>query len=125
MASPLRRERVAEQIRAELSDILQRELRDPRMGWITVTRVEMSPDLCYAKVFVSIYGPETDRAASLGVLEHAAGFLRGELGRRIRLRQTPELQFRVDDSLEATQRIHDILKNTTIPPETKGEGPDA
>jgi ribosome-binding factor A len=125
MASPLRRERVAEQIREELSDILQHQLSDPRMGWITVTRVEMSPDLCYAKAFVSIYGPEKDRLASLRVLEHAAGFIRAELGRRVRLRQTPEVQFREDDSIEQTQRIHDILSRTEIPPETEEGEPDA
>ncbi len=121
MAKPLRRERVAEQIRAELSEIVQHELSDPRMGWVTLTRVEMSPDLNYAKVFVSIYGPEKERAATLRVLEHAAGFIRSQLGRRVRLRQTPELQFRPDDSLEQTQRIHDILSRTPIPP-ARGDG---
>jgi ribosome-binding factor A len=125
MASPLRRERVAEEIRAELSEILQHEMRDPRMGWVTVTRVEMSPDLAYAKVFVSIYGSESDLAASLGVLERAAGFIRAELGRRVRLRQTPELHFRADDSIEQSQRIQDLLNRTPIPPETPEPGADA
>ena len=125
MASPLRRERVAEEIRAELSEILQHEMRDPRMGWVTVTRVEMSPDLAYAKVFVSIYGSESDQAVSFRVLERAAGFIRAELGRRIRLRQTPELHFRTDDSIEQSQRIQDLLNRTPIPPETPGPETDA
>jgi len=125
MASPLRRERVAEQVRAVLSEIVQHQLSDPRMGWVTVTRVEMSPDLCYAKIFVSIYGAERDREASLQVLQHAAGFIRGELGRRIRLRQTPELHFRSDHSIEQSQRIHDILKQTPIPPESADPEPGA
>jgi len=125
MASPLRRERVAEEIRAELSQILQHEMRDPRMGWVTVIRVEMSPDLAYAKVFVSIYGSESDQAASFRVLERAAGFIRAELGRRIRLRQTPELHFRSDDSIVQSQHIQDLLKRTPIPPETPEPGADA
>lgn len=125
MASPLRRERVAEEIRAELSEILQHEMRDPRMGWVTVIRVEMSPDLAYAKVFVSIYGSESDQAASFQVLERAAGFIRAELGRRVRLRQTPELHFRTDDSIVQSQRIQDLLKRTPIPPETPETGADA
>jgi len=125
MAKPLRRERVAEEIRAELSEILQHQMRDPRLGWVTVTRVEMSPDLAYAKVFVSVYGPEADQAATFQVLERAAGYIRSELGRRIRLRQTPELHFRTDDSIEQSQRIQDLLKRTPIPPETPEAGADA
>jgi ribosome-binding factor A len=125
VASPLRRERVAEQIREVLSDIVQHELNDPRMGWVTITRVEMSPDLSSAKVFVSIYGPEREQTASLKVLEHALGFIRAELGRRIRLRQTPELHFRPDDSIQQSQRIHDLLKRTPIPPEPSDPEPDA
>ena len=125
MANPLRRERVGEQIRGELSGILQQELRDPRMGWVTVTRVEMSPDLCHAQVFVSFYGAESDRQAGLRVLQHAGGFVRAELGHRIRRRQTPELHFRLDDSIEQSQRIHDLLKQTPIPPETPDPPVDA
>lgn len=125
MASPLRRERVAEEIRAELSQILQHEMRDPRMGWVTVTRVEMSPDLAHAKVFLSVYGSDADQAASLRVLERAAGYIRAELGRRIRLRQTPELHFRGDDSIEQSQRIQDLLNRTPIPPETPESEADA
>ncbi|MCK4414471.1 MAG: 30S ribosome-binding factor RbfA [Candidatus Eisenbacteria sp.] len=116
MASPVRRERVAGQIRNELSDIVQHGIRDPRLGWVTVTRVEMSPDLCYAKIFVSIYGDEDAQRASLQVLEHAHGYMRSELGRRLRTRQTPELHFRMDESLDHSQRIQEILDATEIPP---------
>jgi len=116
MASPMRRERVAEQIHHELSDILQNEVYDPRKGWLTVMRVEMSPDLGYAKAFVSIYGDETVKRETLRVLENAGRFIRAEIGRRIRLRQTPEIRFELDESIEYSQRIHDILKQTPIPP---------
>lgn len=116
MAKQVRRERVAEQVHQELSQIIQRHLRDPRLGWATVTRVDMSPDLCYAKVFISVFGETAAQEASLGVLEKAAPFLRGELGRRIRLRQTPELQFRLDHSLEHSQRVQELLNELDIPP---------
>ncbi len=121
MATALRRERVAGQIRAELSDILQHELRDPRVGWVTVTRVEMSPDLCYAKVFVSVLGDEQTQAATFIGLERALRFIRSELGRRIRLRQVPEIHFKPDDSIAQSQRINELLKATPIPPPEEPE----
>ncbi len=122
MAGPLRRERVTELVHHELSDILQREIRDPRLGWATVTRVEMSPDLCYAKVYVSVFGDdEQAQEQSLRVLERASAFIRSQLGRRVRLRQTPELHFKLDHSLEHSQRVMDILKEIEIPPEPESE----
>jgi len=116
VAHPLRRERVAEQLREELSGIIQQDLQDPRMGWVTVTRVEVSPDLHYAKVFVSVYGDAKTKRISLEVLGRAGAFLRGELGRRVRLRVTPELRFVLDESIEHSQRILDVLRATDIPP---------
>lgn len=129
MAKPLRRERVTELVHHELSDIIQREVRDPRLGWVTVTRVEMSPDLCYAKVFVSVLGgDERAHRQSLRILERAGAFIRTELGRRIRLRQTPELHFKLDHSLEHSQRVMEILNEISAAPaagaqsaETQGE----
>jgi len=116
VASPMRRERVAEQILHELGDIVQNGIHDPRKGWVTVVRVEMSPDLCYARAFVSVYGDEEAKRAALAVLERAARFVRGEIGRRVRLRQTPEITFLLDQSIEQGQRIQDILRETPIPP---------
>jgi len=117
VASPLRRERVAEQIRQELSEILREEVRDPRVGWVTLTRVLMSTDLNYAKVYVSIYGDEVTQRTGLVALERAARFIRSALGHRIRLRQTPELTFHLDTSIAHSQRIMDVLRETEIPPE--------
>lgn len=121
MAKQIRRERVAEQVHQELSQIIQRHIRDPRLGWATVTRVAMSPDLCYAKIFISVFGEPAAQEASLHILERAAPFLRGELGRRIRLRQTPELQFHLDRTLEHSQRINALLNELDIPPEEPEE----
>jgi len=126
VAKPVRRARVAEQVHHELSEILQREMNDPRVGWVTVTRVDMSSDLCHAKVFVSVFGDEKTQETSLRVLQRATAHVRGQLGRRLRLRQVPELQFKLDHSLEHGQRIMDILKETEIPPappeDSDGEG---
>jgi ribosome-binding factor A len=121
VAGPVRRERVAEQMRQELSDVIQREIRDPRKGWVTVTRVEMSPDLHYAKVFVSVYGDEEAQQVTMKVLTRAASFIRGVIGRRVRLRQTPELRFFLDDSIKQSQRILDLLRETDIPPDDGDE----
>ena len=109
MANPVRRERVAEQIHKELGILIQSEVRDPRLGWSTVTHVEMSPDLAYAKVYVSVLGDEAVQKTSLQVLHRARSFLRGQLGQRVRLRTVPELQFRLDRGFEHSQRIMDIL----------------
>jgi len=121
VAGPVRRERVAEQMRQELSDVIQLEIRDPRKGWVTVTRVEMSPDLHYAKVFVSVYGDEEAQQVTMKVLKRAASFIRGVIGRRVRLRQTPELRFFLDDSIKQSQRILDLLRETDIPPDDGDE----
>ena len=121
MAKQIRRERVAEPVHQELSQIIQRHIRDPRLGWTTITRVAMSPDLCYAKILVSVFGEPAAQEISLHILERAAPFLRGELGRRIRLRQTPELQFHLDHSLEHSQRINALINELEIPPEEAEE----
>lgn len=122
MANPVRRQRVGEQIRAELSDVIQHELRDPRRGWITVTHVEMSPDLRHARVRISVLGDDAAKETSLKILQRAAGFLRGAVGKRVHLREVPELQFVLDESIEHSQRILDLLRQTEIPAET--ETPD-
>jgi len=122
VAGPLRRERMAAQVRDELSDIVQHHIRDPRVGWVTITHVEMSPDLCHAKVFISVLGDEQARVKSMAVLERAMGFIRGELSHRLRIRQTPEIHFKPDDSLAKSQRVGDILRGLKIPPAPAADG---
>ncbi|NLY10318.1 MAG: 30S ribosome-binding factor RbfA [Firmicutes bacterium] len=105
-----RNQRLSEEIRRELSDIIQREVKDPRLGFLSITTVELSRDFSHAKVFVSVYGDEQERNKTLEGLTKAAGFIRTELGKRIRIRHTPELAFIYDDSLEHGARISAILK---------------
>lgn len=105
----LRAERLKELMKEEVSAILQRELKDPRIGFVTVTDVELSSDLRYAKVFVSILGDENSREETMRALESATGFIRGEIGRRIRMRYTPEVSFKLDKSIERGARVFELL----------------
>jgi ribosome-binding factor A len=104
-----RTERVGDQIRRELNDLLLREVRDPRVRLATVSRVEVSGDLHHARAAVSLLGSEQERDACLAALRGAAGFLRSKLGARLRLRVTPELAFEIDRGPEASLKIAQIL----------------
>jgi ribosome-binding factor A len=109
-----RADRVGDQIRAELADILLRKLKDPRVGFVTITRVEPSDDLKHAKVFVSVMGDEKAKKESLKGLRSAGHFMRGELGRRLKMRYTPELLFVLDESIEKGAHTLDILRHLKI-----------
>ncbi len=104
-----RTEQVAEAIKEEVSTLIQRELRDPRLGFVTVTRVEVSPDLKYAKIFFSVIGDDKVKAETLKVLKHAGGFLRHELSHILTLRYTPLLQFEFDVAMEHGDKIQRLL----------------
>ncbi|GJL56241.1 MAG: ribosome-binding factor A [Nitrospirales bacterium] len=111
MAKPgyKRAERVADQIRMEVADILARKIKDPRIGFVTVTDVDLSPDLRFAKIYVtSLRDDESDEVALHG-LSSAVGFVRGELGRRLELRYTPEIMFCEDGSRQHGRRIDQLL----------------
>ncbi|MEI7026330.1 30S ribosome-binding factor RbfA [Paenibacillus sp. y28] len=101
--------RVAEQIKKELSQILQTEMKDPRLGFITVTGVEVTNDLSQAKIYLSVFGDETQKEETLRILARGNGFMRSELGKRIRLRIVPELVFKFDTSIEYGSRIEALL----------------
>jgi ribosome-binding factor A len=101
--------RVGEQIKKELSMILQQDLKDPRIGFITITAVEATNDLSMAKVYLSVLGTDQQKEETLKALAKATGYLRLELGRRIRLRKTPELVFRFDTSIDYGSRIEELL----------------
>ncbi|MHB1007217.1 MAG: 30S ribosome-binding factor RbfA [Chloroflexota bacterium] len=109
---PSRRvERLNELLRDEISDLIRRELKDPRVaGLITVTQVETAPDLSAARVFISVLGSEEDQKASFAVLRRAAGFFRHQLLPRLSLRRVPELEFLLDRSIERGDRILGILR---------------
>jgi ribosome-binding factor A len=104
-----RTEQVAAAIKEEVSKLIQRELRDPRLGFVTVTRVEVSPDLKYAKIFFSVMGDDTVKAETLKVLRHAGGFLRHELSHILTLRYTPQLTFEFDVAMEHGDKIQRLL----------------
>jgi ribosome-binding factor A len=105
----IRLERVAHLLKAEISDVLRERLRDPRIGFVTVTDVEVSKDLRHAKVFVSIYGDKDTQKRSLEGLESATNFVRQELAQRIKLRYIPALIFSFDPSVEHADRVARIL----------------
>ncbi len=103
-------ERVNNLIRREISELLYRQVKDPRLGgFITVTGVSTSPDLKYAKVFVSQIGGEANRQEILSVLSAAAGFFHKELAKSLRLRRIPELTFQWDDSIEQGARLLELI----------------
>ena len=104
-----RTERLAEEIREEVARIIGRGLKDPRIGFVTVTRVELTPDLRTAHVYVGVLGDEAQRDKTLAGLKQAAGFIRRELGQRIRMRHIPELAFQYDEGLDATDRVAQLL----------------
>ena len=111
-------ERVGNLIRHEISELLQRQVKDPRLGnFVTLTEVSVSPDLRYAKVFVSCICSEEDKQQILNGLTAASGFLRNQLAKRLRLRRIPELSFHWDDSIERgahlLQLIDELSTNTT------------
>jgi len=101
--------RVGEEIKKELSVMIQRELKDPRIGFVTVTGVEVTSDLSQAKVYLSVFGDEEQKKDTLKALDKATGFLRTEIGKRIRLRHTPELIFKIDESIAYGSRIEKLL----------------
>jgi ribosome-binding factor A len=102
-------ERLQESIKEELGDILQREIKDPRIGFASVTSVRVSNDMSHVKVFVSVLGDEQQKKDTMAGLESAKGFIRSEIGKRIRLRHTPEMHFIADNSLEEGARIISLL----------------
>ncbi|MDD5038266.1 MAG: 30S ribosome-binding factor RbfA [Dehalococcoidales bacterium] len=103
-------EKVNRLIRQEICELLQREVKDPRLGnFVVVTEVSISPDFKYAKVFVSHIGNEEDKQEILTILASASGFFRKELARRLKLRRIPELSFQWDDSIERGDRLLQIM----------------
>lgn len=106
-----RHERVGEEIAHEINAMLAGELKDPRLeGMVVVSEVRVQPDLKHARVFISVRGTNKEQADAIKALEHAAGFIRRELGERLQLRRLPELHFTLDLSQEHVERIEQLLK---------------
>lgn len=119
MSQGSRPERVADQIRSEIATLLAREVHDPGIGFVTLTRVELSPDLQVARVMYTVLGDDKARSTTARALERTAPFLRRQIGGRLRLRRAPELRFIYDDSIAGQDRIERLLKDIHA-----AEGPD-
>ncbi len=116
-----RASRLAESIKEEVSKMIREDVKDPRLGFTTVTDVEVADDLRHAKVFVSILGKEEEIKSSMDVLTRASGFIRSELGKNIRLRYVPEISFRYDESIVHGAHISKLLREVGV----KGDSADA
>jgi len=109
MGQGFRKDRLASEIVKETSKIILYELRDPRKGFVTVTRAKVSDDYRYAKIFVSIMGTPKQKKTVLGGLKHAQGFVQRELARRIQMRSFPEIHFELDDSIEKAFAVTNVI----------------
>ncbi len=118
----IRSERVAEQVRIEIAGILQRDLKDPRVGLATCTRVQVSRDLKVAKVYISVLGTSEDQKRTMAVLEGASGFVRRLLWQRLGLRVSPEVRFLFDPSVEYGIKLERLLQESRRP-ETDEDAP--
>lgn len=104
-----RYEKVAQAIKEEVSTIIHTELKDPRLGFVTIVRVEMTPDLRYAKVFYSVLGQDKDYTKTKEAFDSALGFIRSKIAQRLQLRFAPDIVFKEDKSQEYSVRIQEIL----------------
>ena len=110
-----RTRQVGEFLREELTDIVRREMRDPRLGFWSLTRVDVTPDLRSARVYVSVLGTDQEREETLAAMRSAAAFIRHHLKPRLRMRHVPELEFRDDRSMEHAEEIARTLRTLDIP----------
>jgi ribosome-binding factor A len=115
-----RSDRVADQIRAEVADIIATKLKDPRVGFATVIAVEVTDDIRYAKVFVSVLGDAETENQTFEGLNAAASFIRGELGRRVRLRHIPQIEFVPDHTAEEAERLTKLITSSQAPMSNEG-----
>jgi ribosome-binding factor A len=105
-----RQERIRELLKVEISDIIRRHIKDPRLGFVTVTDAEITKDLRHAKVYISVLGDEKQKEESFAVLQRAAGFIRSEFGHRAVMKTIPEISFRMDAAVEHGFRIFELLQ---------------
>ncbi|MDR1990783.1 MAG: 30S ribosome-binding factor RbfA [Acidobacteriaceae bacterium] len=110
MSQGSRPDRVADQIRSELALLLAREVHDPGIGFVTLTRVQVSPDLQLARVMYTALGDDKTRATTAKALDRATPFLRRHIGQRLRLKRTPEIRFQYDEAVAGQSRIEQLLQ---------------
>lgn len=111
MAHGSRPARVGDQIRIELSELIARQVKDPGVGFVTITEVRVTPDLQIARVYYTSLGDEKARAQTRRALDRATAFLRRQVGQRLQLRRVPELEFRFDETIERADRIERIIQD--------------
>jgi ribosome-binding factor A len=109
---------LAEELKNEISEIIAHEVRDPRLGFVTVTGVKVSPDLRHARILISVFGNKEEQRQTIDALADASGFIRRQIGARIKLRYTPELTFAYDESVEQGDRMMQLIE------EIKKESPE-
>ena len=119
-----RARRVAEQIKRELAVLVQSGLKDPRLGLLTISAVEVSPDYAHARIWFTTLKPDPDQAQLVELLNHSASFLRRELGKGLRLRITPQLHFQYDNSIENGTRISSLIDSAIAEDEGSENTPD-
>jgi ribosome-binding factor A len=121
--STIRQEQVQNRLVEEISGMLQRDLKDPRLGFITVTGADITRDLRHAKVYVSVLGDQEQQDEALAALRRAAGFIRGEFTRRAHLRVAPELTFHMDEAIDRGARIFELLHQIEQSPKAQDPAP--
>ncbi|HAK54109.1 MAG: 30S ribosome-binding factor RbfA [Vicinamibacterales bacterium] len=124
MAQGSRPDRVADLVRAELSELLARHVKDPGVGFVTLTRVRVTPDLQQAHVYYTTLGDDAQRRQSSRALQRAGSFLRHQIGRRLRLKRTPALTFHFDESIGHQVRVEQLLEELQIEPEPAADEGD-
>jgi ribosome-binding factor A len=125
MARFRRTERLNEQFRQEIAELIHGQVRDPHAGMATVTAVETSPELDHAKVYVTALGDDAEKEQVVEGLRRAAGFIRTQLGRRLHIRRVPEIHFVLDTKLEEAMRIESLLRQALPPDHPEADAPDA
>ena len=110
MATKRRQDQLGEQIAEDLSDLIRNRMKDPRVGFASITQVELSADLRHAKVFVSVMGSPDEQRETMRALGHANGYLRHELAQRLNIRYTPEIVFRLDESIARGARVLELMR---------------
>jgi ribosome-binding factor A len=123
MSQGSRPDRVADQIRGELASLLARDVHDPGIGFVTITRVQVSPDIQLARVFYTVLGDDKSRATSARALERATPFLRRQIGSRLRLKRVPELKFQYDEAVAGQDRIERLLHEIHEADHERGDEP--
>ena len=121
MSQGSRPDRVADQIRGELAMLLARDVHDPGIGFVTITRVQVTADLQVARVFYTVLGDDKSRAASAKALDRALPFLRRQVGSRLRLKRVPELKFQYDEAVAGQDRIEQLLNEIHAAPRPPDE----